>query len=716
VALFAAALRYYSRVRGLRVLVVATLASCYSPALPEDQACSPTDGCPEGLTCDVASKTCVSELPEAARFTKLSTSYEHTCAIDAEGALWCWGRNDQGELGVGDQKIRLVPTRVGGSNDWQHVSAGEEMTCGIRAGDSLWCWGEDLSGMNRPALLPTQVAGAWRTVAAGHQAYCAIGVDGAMSCRRYQTMLTPAGLPATIQPVSVSTTHDLTCVIDAQQQLHCFGLNNSGQAGTGTRDPVDVATPHQIPGAWQSVSVSDLHACALAASGAMSCWGECGWGQLGRSCSTPGAPVVVDDRTYLSVSTGVNHTCAVRDDGAMVCFGDNTGGQLGSLGGLPLTRRPTAIVGFDGWTTAAAGILHSCGLRADGEAWCWGINSSGQLGDGGGGVAYAPVPIDVGPWTTVNVSRGTACAIRGDGSLWCWGSNGVGQVGDGSLYERRRPVQVGTEHDWIAVANAQAVTCGIRAPGTLWCWGSNDREQLAVGDVVEGSAVPLQIGAASGWTEVALTDRKACGILAGSLMCWGNGVITPTPPPGMSRAMTSLRGHNGGFLALEAGRAYGWSSNDPTTTPRDSITDWSTVDLGRDHSCGLRGDAVWCLGQNYNGQLGSDEIDPLVLTQEATLASWSSVDVGGNATCAIATDGHLACWGIATMIGIGQGQNQVDRATTVGSAAWTAISLGETDVCGIQGDGSLHCWGSGSFGVRGDGRGGHERPTRVAPP
>jgi alpha-tubulin suppressor-like RCC1 family protein len=612
----------------IHCIAMGLLVGCYSPTLPENQPCSETQNCPESLTCDLASNECVSEVPEAARFVDLSAYAHHACGIDAQGGLWCWGRNQSSVLGLGDTDARLVPTRVGVESDWLAIEVGENVTCGVRAIDQLWCWGDDLETFPSNTLNPRQIAGSFKSVSVGFDAWCAIGTDDTLLCSRRGQVPVTAIEPTPIVPVQVAVTRGVVCAIDVDANLWCWGDNRFGQVGNGETSfdiPVPVATPNQITGSFSEVEIGDGHTCALLVDGRLMCWGDCQAGQLGRSqdCNTP---TLVDSNTYTAVSAGDGHTCAIRD-GKMVCFGENFHGELGSKGGRA-SSEPLEIELFGEWTAITAGNNFTCGLRGNDEAWCWGDNRFGQLGDDGGGTVFTPVAIDAGPFTQVVSGEANGCAIRDDGTLWCWGANSFGQLGDGSTFERRRPVQIGTDADWLAIAIERTFACGIRAPGTLWCWGDNRHRQLGIGgnsDVL----VPTQVGIEDGWTEIAVIDEMGCGVLDGELQCWGTN--RSSMPTREDVNLTKIVGQNQFFLAQDptTGNAVSFSWFQAPLAESTTIADWTALEVGIDHACGLRGTELWCYGANGFGQLGGgDGSTTLEGARESTNGSWTTVSAG----------------------------------------------------------------------------------------
>ncbi len=122
------------------------------------------------------------------QWTGVSTGRHHTCAIDDSRALYCWGRGDHGQLGLGNDEGRDEPTRVGGGSDWTAVSASRNHTCGLRDGQTLWCWGANLWGQlglgdeearNQPVRVGDE--GDWIAVATGNRFTLALREDGTVA-------------------------------------------------------------------------------------------------------------------------------------------------------------------------------------------------------------------------------------------------------------------------------------------------------------------------------------------------------------------------------------------------------------------------------------------------------------------------------------------------------------------------------------------------------
>src|SRR6266545_4493388 len=177
----------------------------------------------------------------------------------------------------------------------------------------------------------------------------------------------------------------------------CWGLNRSGQLGNGTTKNSSV--PVQVSGLSSGVveiAAGGAHTCAITVEGGVLCWGAGSFGQLGngqvKGSSTP-ASVSGLDSGVAAVSTGGLHSCALTAEGGVLCWGLNTSGQLGN-GTTTNSPTPVGVAGLgSGVAAIAAGGSHTCAHSSTGAVLCWGLNSSGQLGNGT--TTNSPVPIDV---------------------------------------------------------------------------------------------------------------------------------------------------------------------------------------------------------------------------------------------------------------------------------------------------------------------------------
>ncbi len=351
------------------------------------------------------------------QWAAVSSGARHTCATRNDGSLWCWGRNDSGELGLGDTSDRSTPHQVGDDNDWASVSAGGAYTCAIRDDHTLWCWGQNNHGQlglgdDNDRNIPHQVD---------------VGIDWN----------------------HVSTIRSHACATGDDGSLWCWGRGSAGMLGLG--DTSNRNTPHQVgdDNDWNALAPGGFHSCATGEDDSLWCWGNNSYGQLGLGHQTNrNTPHQVGDRTdWDHVSAGTNHTCATSDDDSLWCWGWSNAGQLG-LGEISHRITPHQVDDDIDWVTVSAGFDHSCGIGDVDSLWCWGSNSDGQLGLGDTSNRNTPHQVSGDEqWTDLAAGADHTCAITEDRTLWCWGYNYYGQLGIGDETDRTTPHQVEIDTD-----------------------------------------------------------------------------------------------------------------------------------------------------------------------------------------------------------------------------------------------------------------------------
>jgi alpha-tubulin suppressor-like RCC1 family protein len=235
----------------------------------------------------------------------VSSGSAHTCAIQRDHTLWCWGLNLAGELGTGDTLERRLPVRTGAEADWVQVASGAGHSCGVRINHTLWCWGSNQFGqlgLGRRApqdrLIPTRVGSDkdWASVVAGYAYTCGLRLDDTLWCWGYNKhhQLGLGDMARELWPTQVSpgstwtqasvgdfNRRDHTCTVQTDGTLWCWGVNKFGQLGQGDTD--DRTLPTQVGTAvdWAQVDVGFAHTCATRTDHTLWCWGANYWGQLG---------------------------------------------------------------------------------------------------------------------------------------------------------------------------------------------------------------------------------------------------------------------------------------------------------------------------------------------------------------------------------------------------------------------------------------------------
>jgi alpha-tubulin suppressor-like RCC1 family protein len=313
----------------------------------------------------------------------------HTCALRGDGAVRCWGRNTEGQLGDGTSEQRATPVAVSGVSGATQLALGANSSCALLREGTVVCWGGGKAwgdGQMRSNTPPTAVAGirGATQIDAGGLLTCAVLAGGKVRCWGDEGDARPAGAsaPPDADAVEVSVAEAHACARMRDGSVRCWGDEPWNGVGSPSLAVARVA------GAT-SVTTGDLTSCALGAAGGASCWGLSGQGELGRE--PDGAwhvdPVAIAPFSFLRIASGESHVCGVlrsapaERDGSVYCWGSNADGELGrGTQGPP--ERPGPVRGLAGAPEELAlGADHSC-ARVGAGLWCWGANSFGQLGDG----------------------------------------------------------------------------------------------------------------------------------------------------------------------------------------------------------------------------------------------------------------------------------------------------------------------------------------------
>src|SRR3954468_5382215 len=188
-----------------------------------------------------------------------------------------------------------------------------------------------------------------------------------------------------------------SCGLTAEGQLYCWGWNAVGQLGDGTSQ--NRTAPTLVAGGllFRQVSAGRMHTCAVTRDNLGYCWGYNFWGVIGdgSTIEVQSAPVpVAGNHRFRQISAGAFHTCALTPSttNKIYCWGF---GHLGNGGGDAEFRTPQLVLGAHAYRQVSAGDAFTCAVTTTYQALCWGVNTRGQLGNGGSTtfVALTPVPV-----------------------------------------------------------------------------------------------------------------------------------------------------------------------------------------------------------------------------------------------------------------------------------------------------------------------------------
>jgi alpha-tubulin suppressor-like RCC1 family protein len=376
---------------------------------------------------------------------QISAGVGQACAIE-DGAGYCWGRNADGELGIGNTTNSLVPfpVKANGALNGKiltEVSAGDEFNCALASTGTAFCWGSN--------------------------AYGQLG-DGGSIRSTVPIAVSTSGVLHGLTLTQISADGETACALASTGAAYCWGDNSDGQLGDGslttTPVPVAVSTSGALNGkTLTQITVGSDHACALDSTGAAYCWGDNAEGGLGDGTMTSSSvPVAVSTsgvlvgKTLTQITAAFGDTCALASTGAAYCWGDNANGQLGNASttstDVPATVNTGGVLNSKTLTQISSSDNHTCALDSTGAAYCWGSDANGQLGNASTTSTDVPVTVNTSGLlsgrtvTQISARANDTCALDSRGAIFCWGTDALGELGNDTIGWQDVPVLAGPEN------------------------------------------------------------------------------------------------------------------------------------------------------------------------------------------------------------------------------------------------------------------------------
>lgn len=330
--------------------------------------------------------------PRPGEFKSIAVGHNHACSIDSRGLLYCWGNGEKGQLGHSDcvGASSSKPIRSSGLNRYKKVVSGHSFSCALDRAGQAYCWGEGERGVLGDGKADPHIASFPQPVSGGH----------------------------TFVDIVAGDRH--VCAVDRQEFYYCWGDNSSGQLKADKDSVPFRSAPAGIQSSFgiRSIFAGGKTTCGRTNLEGLECWGELARYPEPRGAS---APIRVQD-----VAMGSNHICMLtQKDNEAQCWGVGSDGRLGDgVVDDHYVKRPKKTLSESHFVQLAAGERHTCGIRTDRKAFCWGNNTKGQLGVGSSDTPAIATPSAVAfgdEFTSISTGGSRTCGITTENELFCWG-------------------------------------------------------------------------------------------------------------------------------------------------------------------------------------------------------------------------------------------------------------------------------------------------------
>jgi alpha-tubulin suppressor-like RCC1 family protein len=604
----------------------------------------------------------------------VATGTSFSTAIDGYGRAWAWGINTNAQLGDGTTSNKLSPVTVAGNKKtFCKIDSGISGSLAIDKYGQVWGWGPITNGQLginttiNPVITPMSIRGTKKT-------FCHIAIS--------------------------LGTHSMG--IDVYGQIWAWGTGSNGRLGTNST--INQQTPVSLAGA---------------------------------------------KKTFCKIDTGNAWTAAIDKYGQVWCWGNGGDGRLGRNSTVSFLT-PVSIAGQKKtFCHISAGNATTAGIDKYGIIWSWGFNSSGQLGNGANTAVWTPVSLAGARKTfcKINLGNGQTMAIDQYGQAWGWGFNANGLLGNGDFTAKNTPVRVYSSITFCEISAGSQHSIAVDKNKRLWGWGPYSFGQLGNNNTITSCMTPVSVlGAAKTFCQVngeivsfnATTFNNNSSNLAidknGLIWGWGQNAagqfgdnstinrLTPVSVAGAIKTFCAISSGGGHSLAIDKyGRVWAWGSNsngqigDNSTINRltpvsiaGAIKTFCAISGGNAYSLSIdKYGRAWAWGFNNNGQLGDNSVSSRILPVSiaGAIKTFCAIAASNNHSIAIDKYGHVWAWGLNSGIPLGD-NSTINRLTPVSVAGnrktFCVIAAGVSCSLAIDKYGRAWAWGVNSGGQLGD--------------
>lgn len=434
-------------------------------------------------------------IPDDTTISSWSSAVNTQCAItNKNGAIYCWGDNMSGELGLGTSNNKNSPTATWNGEmptgvDVQKVVVGNFHGCLLATNNKVYCWAH--SQIDNDSNVPVEV---------------------------------PQGeIPDGVTLVDIISGWSSNCVIGDDGWAYCWGYDYGGNLGNGTEGnkltPTAISQGEIPDGVTIETVVSGgRYSCALSSNDKVYCWGDNTYGQLGNGTTTSSTTPVevlqgaipggVTIKSIAEMTSGGYHTCVIGSNNIAYCWGENNYGQIGdnttTNRSTPVATVTTSVPSGVTAKSISAGLYNTCMIGSDNKIYCWGLNGSYELGYSVQCYIPRPYPANMGEIPSgeikyIATGRDRTCAIASNDKAYCWGSDVFGTLGHGDWGDysyRPRVVADGETANgtFSTISPGYLFVCGTSLDNKSYCWGAGYRGGLLGNGVDDflGYPAPIQ--------------------------------------------------------------------------------------------------------------------------------------------------------------------------------------------------------------------------------